>query len=102
MRHVSTGWCSWLTLTRGTLKATGSTVLLVSMSPTAISTSCTLHSVLGRKAKPCGQETIRKCQHNRDGTGLKETCVQMYGTLCGSGELKLLHSKKYGASVTIS
>lgn len=41
-----------LTLTRGTLKATGSMVDLVSISATAISTSCTLHWVLGRKAKP--------------------------------------------------
>lgn len=34
------------------MKATGSMVPLVSMSATATSTSRTLHSVLGRKAKP--------------------------------------------------
>lgn len=52
MIAVPAGWRCCLTLTRGTLKATGSMVDLVSISATAISTLCTLHSVLGRKAKP--------------------------------------------------
>lgn len=56
---TSSRWSSWLTLTRGTLKATGSTDALVSISATAISTSRTLHSVLGRKAKPYKQEIVR-------------------------------------------
>ena len=50
----------WLPLTRGTLKTTGSMVLLVSISATATSTLRTLHSVLGRKARPCREHTNRK------------------------------------------
>lgn len=67
MIDVSTGGRCCLTLTRGTLKATGSMVDLVSISATAISTSRTLHSVLGRKAKPWTKD---KWKEDRD---MKET-----------------------------
>lgn len=67
MIDVPTGGRCCLTLTRGTLKATGSMVDLVSISATAISTSRTLHSVLGRKAKPWTKD---KWKEDRD---LKET-----------------------------
>lgn len=68
-------WCSWLTLTRGTLKATGSMLVLVSMTPTATSTSRTLHSVLGRKAKPCRQGAV-------GGGGITETAQVWDGDVC--------------------
>lgn len=41
-----------VTLTRGTLKATGSRLVLLSFSARAISTLRTSHSVLGRNEKP--------------------------------------------------
>ena len=69
IRKITKHECGCLTLTRGTLKATGSMVVLVSMSATAISTSRTLHSVLGRKAKPCRQEPIREmAEVKKEGT----------------------------------
>lgn len=93
MIRMPTGWRCCLTLTLGTLKATGSMVDLVSISAAAISTSCTLHSVLGKKAKPWTrgewkrrEPWRRHCGHNRRRTRLS--------TLCGSAELKLLQSRK--------
>lgn len=100
--HVSTRWRSWLTFTRGTLKATGSMLVLVSSSPTAISTSRTLHSVLGRKAKPCGQETIRKWQSLAKflRSILQQLwhfgcpCVQMYGDLTDQWKYEKRNGRK--------
>lgn len=50
---VQVWWVGLLTLTRGTLKAKGSMVVLPSRMALATSTPRTLHSVLGRKHNPC-------------------------------------------------
>lgn len=100
MLHMSTERRCCLTLTRGTLKTTGSMVDLVSIRATATSTSRTLHWVLGRKAKPWGKDKRRRSLEG-DILDVTEGKNELR-TLCGSWELKLLQSRKYGSSGTTS